>query len=242
MSNTVATLAAFFLSTTLFGGAVVLNGVNEADATVAITESVSGDTVAVGNCVSSVCTLAGTGSAGGFTFPWSITGSPIGFGFLSSTTPTTGLFFANSEFFTVSDSTDGGGDDVTGNLSFIGFEETGANTATIFGTATAEGGELNFNTPVILEEFDALLTLAGFSFNTSLGIPIPEGSVIVQINLTNCMTGGEPSDCFPDPQPETITGTVNGVGLSSIAPEPGTLLLTLAGLAGLALVRRRFAA
>jgi len=238
MRTTVLTVA-LVLNTGLglFGSGIILNGVNAGDATVTVAESLTGNTAEVGNCVDSVCTLAGQASVKGFTLPWSITTPPLPFFFLF---PTIGVFGsgAYAPFFTVNDSTDGDNNSIQGNVNLSSFEDTGANSATIFGTATITGAGVDINNPLDLATFDAVLAAAGFTINAGL-FPIPSGMVNLEINLTNCMSGGSPSACFPDPEPETITGTVSGVTLTpSAVPEPGSLVLLSCGMAGLAMARR----
>jgi hypothetical protein len=229
-------------SAALPGGSIVLNGISVGEATVGITENASGTGSGgfqAGSCIGD-CLLAGQGSLLGFTFPWSITGID---GLWSFTPPSTssGSLTVSGEFaeFVLSDSSDtGGGDRIEGDVYLTSFIDNGNGTAELIGTLTITSVMLAGSDSA---EFENLLSLGGVSIVGGVAIP----SVLpLDVNITGCMNGASASVCFPDPSTVSITGAVSSVALGAAqtgVPEPGTLVLSLAGLAGLAWVGRKLA-
>jgi hypothetical protein len=219
----------------LIGDVVLLNGINAGDATVTINET--NDTLSVGACQEGVCsggTLVGNNTENGVALVWSIFSVPVPFdastGALEPAEP------AGS--FNVSDNSN---DAFGGSITLDSFLQGGTG-ATIIGTATATASETGPD-PTALAAFDELLEFAGFKIETSHGLPTPFGTVPLEFNISNCISGGLPSACFPDPLPETITGTISSVTLGSApgsaVPEPGYLMFLSCGIAGVALARHR---
>lgn len=112
----------------------------------------------------------------------------------------------------------------------LAFDLTGLNSATasisgIFGTDNDGSISLNNNAPVATQGFAGFGTPTSFAFNSGF----VAGLNTIHVKVDN---GGDPTAFFVQ-----LSGTAS-VGDSSV-PEPGTVVLTCAGLAGLLLFRRR---
>jgi len=225
-------LGVLALPAAMFAGQVVFG--DGAD-----TVTTTGNSISIGTNTgcSTTCTINGNGNVSGFLLHWVFT-TPVQVP-ATGTIPNFTLSGATGTFSVNDFPSPGGGDTVSGSITLTNAVLSGPGNSTMDLTGTLTASSLTTggaDTAVFLT------LLSGLGITT----PIPPSkTVAVDFNITNC-TNGSQTSCLTSSVVTSVqvagtTGTLNSITVSSSAvPEPSTLILMFAGLAGLIMKGRVF--
>jgi hypothetical protein len=216
------------LPASLFAGTVTLTDGIE-------TVNTTGNQISLGTCTTS-CLMSGTASISSFLIHWAFT-TPSQIS-ATGTTPNFTLSGGTGTFI-VDDTPSAGSDSVSGTVSLTSAVESGGSNQnmTINGTLTATSLSAGSGATSLL--FLGILAQAGIT------PPVPPNKTEnLAINITGCTNGVSTVSCLNTTGLTSIqavgtTGTISSLGITSAVPEPTTMVLMAAGLAGLFIRRRR---
>jgi hypothetical protein len=183
--------------------------------------------ITLGSCVSNVCTISGAGSLQGAPLQWTIVTTLSGGNSITESGP--GLVYPiNQEGATiVFNLNDGPGPD-----SLAGSVVLSTATDSLFPDLTDIKGTITYSSVNLLTPALSAYLLANYG-------ALPTVGSTAALDLT--VTCGSTTECIPfagDPTGTVLSATIAG-GAASAAPEPGSIALCGAGVAGLLYRLRR---